>query len=448
MDAAVVILAAGKGTRMRSNRPKVMHEIGNFPMLSHCIKTAQQMNPWKIITVLGHGRTEVMQFLQETKKSIEFVIQEEQLGTGHAVKLATKKLSNFDGNLIVMFGDTPFISYETLIKIKAKCEQIDLVVLGFRTEESAGYGRLVTNSSELLKIVEHNDANDDELAINLCNSGIIAGNSLLISELLEDLDRNNTNNEFYLTDCVHLAKLRGLDCGFLVCEHDEALGINSRDQLSQAEKNFQTTARTQALENGVHLIAPETVFFSMDTILGRDTVIEPNVIFGKGVTIGSKCIIKAFSYLEGCQISDECSIGPYARLRPGVDLSDGVKIGNFVEIKNSKVAEHTKINHLSYVGDARIGKNTNIGAGTVTCNYDGVSKHRTVIGEDVFIGSNTMLIAPVTVGNNSMTGSGSVITKDIPADDLAISRSKQKNNNDGAKKLREILRNKKNNETH
>ena len=448
MDTAVVILAAGKGTRMSSNRPKVMHEIGNFPMLSHCIKTAHQINPWKVITVLGHGRTEIKQFLQESKKSIEFVIQEEQLGTGHAVKRATKKLSNFDGNLIVMFGDTPFISYETLIKIKAKCEQIDLVALGFRTEESAGYGRLVTNSSELLKIVEHNDANDDELAINLCNSGIIAGNSLLISELLEDLDRNNTNNEFYLTDCVHLAKLRGLDCGFLVCEHDEARGVNSRDQLSQAEKRFQTTARTQALENGVHLIAPETVFFSMDTILGRDTVVEPNVIFGKGVTIGSKCIIKAFSYLEGCQISDECSIGPYARLRPGVDLSDGVKIGNFVEIKNSKVAEHTKINHLSYVGDARIGKNTNIGAGTVTCNYDGVSKHRTVIGEDVFIGSNTMLIAPVTVGNNSMTGSGSVITKDIPADDLAISRSKQKNNNDGAKKLREILRNKKKNETH
>jgi bifunctional UDP-N-acetylglucosamine pyrophosphorylase/glucosamine-1-phosphate N-acetyltransferase len=270
----------------------------------------------------------------------------------------------------------------------------------------------------------------------------------LISRLLEDLDRNNTNNEFYLTDCVRLAKSRGLNCGFLVCEQDEALGINSHNQLSQAEKNFQNTARTEALENGVQLVAPETVFFSMDTNLGRDTVVEPNVIFGKGVTVGSKCIIKAFSYLEGCQISDQCSIGPYARLRPGVDLSDGVKIGNFVEIKNSKVAEHSKINHLSYVGDAEIGKNTNIGAGTVTCNYDGVTKHRTVIGEDVFIGSNTMLIAPVTVGNNSMTGSGSVITKDIPPDDLAISRSKQKNNNDGAKKLREILRNKKNNETH
>jgi bifunctional UDP-N-acetylglucosamine pyrophosphorylase/glucosamine-1-phosphate N-acetyltransferase len=448
MDTAVVILAAGKGTRMNSNRPKVMHEIGNFPMLSHCIKTAHQINPWKVITVLGHGRTEIKQFLQGSKKSIEVVIQEEQLGTGHAVKVATKQLSNFDGNLIVMNGDTPFISYDTLIKIKAKCDQMDLVVLGFCTENSAGYGRLVTNSNELLKIVEHNDATEDELAINICNTGVIAGNSLLIAQLLEDLDRENNNNEFYLTDCVHQAKLRGLNCGFLVCEKNEALGINSRDQLSQAEKNFQTTARNQASENGVHLIAPETVFFSMDTKLGRDTVVEPNVIFGKGVTIGSKCIIKAFSYLEGCQISDECSIGPYARLRPGVDLSDGVKIGNFVEIKNSEVAENTKINHLSYVGDARIGKNTNIGAGTVTCNYDGVSKHQTVIGEDVFIGSNTMLIAPVTVGNNSMTGSGSVITKEVPADGLAISRSKQKNNNDGAKKFREILRNKKNNETY
>jgi bifunctional UDP-N-acetylglucosamine pyrophosphorylase/glucosamine-1-phosphate N-acetyltransferase len=448
MDTAVVILAAGKGTRMNSNRPKVMHEIGNFPMLSHCIKTAHQINPWKVITVLGHGRTEIKQFLQGSKKSIEVVIQEEQLGTGHAVKVATKQLSNFDGNLIVMYGDTPFISYDTLIKIKAKCDQMDLVVLGFCTENSAGYGRLVTNSNELLKIVEHNDATEDELAINICNTGVIAGNSLLIAQLLEDLDRENNNNEFYLTDCVHQAKLRGLNCGFLVCEKNEALGINSRDQLSQAEKNFQTTARNQASENGVHLIAPETVFFSMDTKLGRDTVVEPNVIFGKGVTIGSKCIIKAFSYLEGCQISDECSIGPYARLRPGVDLSDGVKIGNFVEIKNSEVAENTKINHLSYVGDARIGKNTNIGAGTVTCNYDGVSKHQTVIGEDVFIGSNTMLIAPVTVGNNSMTGSGSVITKEVPADGLAISRSKQKNNNDGAKKFRETLRNKKNNETY
>lgn len=448
MDTAVVILAAGKGTRMNSNRPKVMHEIGNFPMLYHCIKTAHQINPSRVISVIGHGRTEIKQYLQNSKKPIEFVIQEEQLGTGHAVKIATNQLSNFDGNLIVMFGDTPFISYETLIKIEAKCEQTDLVVLGFRAEDPIGYGRLITNSTELLKIVEHNDANDDEIAVNLCNSGVMAGNSLLISRLLEDLDRNNTNNEFYLTDCVRLAKSRGLNCGFLVCEQDEALGINSHNQLSQAEKNFQNTARTEALENGVQLVAPETVFFSMDTNLGRDTVVEPNVIFGKGVTVGSKCIIKAFSYLEGCQISDQCSIGPYARLRPGVDLSDGVKIGNFVEIKNSKVAEHSKINHLSYVGDAEIGKNTNIGAGTVTCNYDGVTKHRTVIGEDVFIGSNTMLIAPVTVGNNSMTGSGSVITKDIPPDDLAISRSKQKNNNDGAKKLREILRNKKNNETH
>ena len=444
MNTAVIILAAGKGTRMNSNRPKVLHEIGNFPLIAHCIKTVQNIKPHKILTVLGHGRKEIKSVLENLNNSIEFVIQEMQLGTGHAVSVAIEELADFDGNLLVLLGDTPFISAETMIKIEAGIGQADLVVLGFHTPDPSGYGRLVTNNNELLKIVEHNDANDQELAINLCNSGVIAGNSQLIKTLLKELNTDNKNDEIYLTDCVQLAKARGLNCSYLVCDPKEALGINSLEQLSLAEKIFQETARTEAIENGIHLVAPETVFFSLDTDIGRGTLVEPNVIFGPGVKVGTGGTIKAFSYLEGCKISDDCSIGPYARLRPGTDLSEGVKVGNFVEIKNSKVAEHSKINHLSYIGDTEIGENSNIGAGTITCNYDGVNKHRTVIGENVFIGSNTMLVAPLTVGNNSMTGSGSVITKDIPADNLAIARSEQKNKNGGAKKLKAFLRNKKN----
>ena len=444
MDTAVIILAAGKGTRMNSNRPKVLHEVGNFPLIAHCLKTAQNIKPHKILTVLGHAREEIKNVLKNSDKSIEFVIQEAQLGTGHAVSVAIEELAEFDGNLIVLFGDTPFVSAETMIKIETRSKQADLVVLGFHATDPSGYGRLIKNNNELLKIVEHKDANDQELALKLCNSGVMAGSSLLIKKLLKELDRDNKNNELYLTDCVHLAKARGLNCSYLVCDQKEALGINSLEQLSLAEKRFQETARTEALEIGIHLVAPETVFFSLDTEIGRDTIVEPNVIFGPGVTVGTGCTVKAFSYLEGCKVSNDCSIGPYARLRPGVDLSEGVKIGNFVEIKNSKVAENSKINHLSYIGDTEIGEHSNIGAGTITCNYDGVNKHRTVIGKNVFIGSNTMLIAPLTVGNNAMTGSGSVITKDIPADNLAIARSKQNNKNGGAKKLKSLLRNKKN----
>lgn len=444
MDTAVIVLAAGKGTRMNSNRPKVLHEVGNFPLISHCIKTAQSINPQKILAVLGHRRTEIKNVLENSDTSIELVIQEAQLGTGHAVSIAIEELADFDGNVIVLFGDTPFVSAETMRKIEARSRQADLVVLGFHAPDPSGYGRLITNDNELLKIVEHKDANGQELALNLCNSGVMAGRSLVLKELLKELDRDNKNNELYLTDCVQLAKAKGLNCSYQVCEPKEALGINSLQQLSLAEKRFQETARTEALEIGIHLVAPETVFFSLDTEIGRDTIVEPNVIFGPGVKVGTGCTVKAFSYLERCNVSHNCSIGPYARLRPGVDLSEGVKIGNFVEIKNSKIAENSKINHLSYIGDTEIGENSNIGAGTITCNYDGANKHKTVIGKNVFIGSNTMLIAPLTIGNNSMTGSGSVITKDIPADNLAIARSEQNNKNGGAKKLKALLRNKKN----
>ena len=444
MDTAVIILAAGKGTRMNSTRPKVLHEVGNFPLIAHCIKTAQSIDPKKILIVLGHGQSEIKSVLGNAVNSIDFAIQQEQLGTGHAVGVATNELADFDGNLIVLFGDTPFISARTMTKIENECKQADLVVLGFHPQDPTGYGRLVTKNKELLRIVEHNDANQEELAITLCNSGVMAGSAILIKKLLKELDRNNKNNEIYLTDCIELAKTEGLSSTYLTCDPTEALGINSPQQLAYAEKRFQQTARNIALNNGIHLVAPETVFFSLDTDLGQDTIIEPNVIFGPGVTVGTGCKVKAFSYLEGCKISNDCNIGPFARIRPGVDLSDGVKIGNFVEIKNAKVAEHSKINHLSYIGDAEIGENTNIGAGTITCNYDGFNKHKTVIGEDVFIGSNTMLIAPVNVGNNAMTGSGSVITKDVPAQDLAIARSEQSNKKGGASKLKALLSRKNN----
>jgi bifunctional UDP-N-acetylglucosamine pyrophosphorylase/glucosamine-1-phosphate N-acetyltransferase len=340
----------------------------------------------------------------------------------------------------VLYGDCPLIQTRTLEELTATLNDSAVSVLGFEAKDPARYGRLITNGDKLKRIVEFKDASPEERAVTLCNSGVMAAPANLLFDLLSEIDTDNASGELYLTDVVGKAVARGVQCAAVRCAERETLGVNSRVELIQAEKEFQNLRRAEALEDGVSMPAPETVHFSFDTVIGRDTVIEQNVVFGPGVTVESGAQIRAFSHLEGAHVSRGCIIGPYARLRPGAELAEDVKIGNFVEIKASALDEGAKVNHLSYIGDAHIGARANIGAGTITCNYDGVMKHHTYIGQEAFIGSNTMLVAPVTVGQDAMTASGSVITQNVPAGDLAIARSKQDNKSGFALKLMKILR--------
>ena len=319
----------------------------------------------------------------------------------------------------------------------------DVVVLGFEPADPARYGRLVMSGDRLDRIVEFKDASDEERAITFCNSGVICAGAATLFDLIEAVGNDNASGEYYLTDIVAIANGKGLSATAIACDEAETLGINSRTDLAAAEAAFQARARAEAMENGVTLPAPETVHFAFDTAIGRDTTIEQNVVFGPGVTVETGAHIRAFSHLEGCHVSRGAVVGPYARLRPGAELAEDTRIGNFVEVKNATIDEGAKVNHLSYIGDAHVGSGSNIGAGTITCNYDGLGKHHTEIGENVFIGSNTMLVAPVTVGNGALTGSGSVITKDVPADALAIARAEQVNKPGMARKLFELLKKKK-----
>lgn len=440
MATALIILAAGMGTRMNSDMPKVLHEIAGAPMLVHAMKSGAALDPDKTVVVAGHGAAAVEMAAKAFDPDVTVVVQSEQLGTAHAVNQARDALSGFDGDALVLYGDTPFIRPETLAAMTAARVTHDLVVLGFEAVDPARYGRLIMKDDQLDRIVEFKDASDKERSVNLCNSGVIAANTDTLFDLISAVGDNNAAGEYYLTDVIGIARARGLSATVVRCDETETLGINSRAELSRAERLYQSQARHAAQGNGVTLTAPETVFFSHDTVVGRDTVIEPNVVFGPGVTVESGATIRAFSHLEGCHVSRGAVVGPYARLRPGAELAENVKVGNFVEIKNALVAEGAKVNHLSYIGDATIGARSNIGAGTITCNYDGVFKHKTTIGEDVFIGSNTMLVAPVTLGDAAMTGSGSVVTRDVPAGDLAVARAKQENKAGFAIRLFEKLK--------
>ncbi|MGB8621581.1 MAG: bifunctional UDP-N-acetylglucosamine diphosphorylase/glucosamine-1-phosphate N-acetyltransferase GlmU, partial [Paracoccaceae bacterium] len=334
-------------------------------------------------------------------------------------------LADFAGDVAVLYGDTPFISPGALTAMAAARASHDIVVLGFEAAKPGRYGRLVMNGDALERIVEFKDATSEERAITTCNSGVIMGDRQTIMTLLDGLSNENASGEYYLTDIVALARARGLSATAVTCDEAETLGVNTRAELAAAERVFQERARAAALEDGVTLIAPETVFFAHDTVLGRDAVVEPNVVFGPGVTVETGARIRSFSHLEGCHVSRGGVVGPFARLRPGAELAEDVHVGNFVEIKNATLDEGAKVNHLSYIGDASVGAGTNIGAGTVTCNYDGVFKHRTEIGAGAFIGSDTMLVAPVTLGDGAMTGSGSVITSNVPEGALAIARARQ-----------------------
>ncbi len=443
MDTALIILAAGKGTRMQSDLPKVLHPIGGVPMLTHVLATARALEPARTVVVTGHGAAAVEAAARDVDPEVQIAPQMEQLGTGHATAQAAEALDGFEGLALVLFGDTPFISEATLLAMREAAARHDVVVLGFEPADPGRYGRLVMGSEGLDRIVEFKDATDEERTINLCNGGLMACRSPQIFELLAQVKNDNASGEYYLTDLVALARTRGLSATAVTCAEEETIGINTRAQLAQADAYFQARMRLEAMETGVTLMAPETVYFAQDTVIGRDTVVEPNVVFGPGVTVESGATIRAFSHLEGCHVSRGSVVGPYARLRPGAELAEDVRIGNFVEIKNSVINPGAKVNHLSYIGDASIGDNANIGAGTITCNYDGVMKHHTEIGADAFIGSSTMLVAPVTVGRGALTGSGSVITEDVPEDAIAIARARQVNRPGMAAKLFDMLRAKK-----
>ena len=440
MTISLIVLAAGMGSRMNSDLPKVLHPLAGMPLLAHAMRAGAVLDPQAVVVVTGHGAALVEKAARAENPDVAIAHQAEQLGTAHAVAQARPALAGAVGDAIVLYGDTPFVSAETLEKMVAARAQFDVVVLGFHAADPGRYGRLIMADGALQKIVEFKDATAEERAVTLCNSGVMAADAQVLFELIDSVDNKNASGEYYLTDIVAIARQKGMTVGVVECPEAETLGINTRAELAAAEVALQARLRAEALENGVTLAAPDTVFFAADTVIGRDTVIGPNVVFGPGVTIESGAEIRAFCHLEGCHVSRGAKIGPFARLRPGAELAEDVHIGNFVEIKNAILDEGAKVNHLSYIGDADVGAGTNIGAGTITCNYDGVFKHRTVIGKRAFIGSDTMLVAPVTIGDEAMTGSGSVITADVPAGALALSRAAQVTKPGLAKRLMDKLR--------
>jgi bifunctional UDP-N-acetylglucosamine pyrophosphorylase/glucosamine-1-phosphate N-acetyltransferase len=443
MSIALVILAAGKGTRMNSDLPKVLHEVAGAPLLVHAMKSGAALMPERTIVVAGHGFEEVQAAAHTWDSEALVVHQEEQKGTGHAVMVTREALAGFEGDVVVLYGDTPFVQPETLERMAAARQDNAVVVLGVEADTSEKYGRLVMNGDALEAIVEFKDASDEERAITFCNSGVMLIDGTVLFDLLDATDDKNASGEYYLTDIVAAARARGLTATAVSCDIAETMGVNSRAHLAEAEAAFQARARAALMDDGVTLIDPASTWLAHDTVIGRDAIIEPHVFFGPEVTVESGARIRAFSHLEGAHVSRGSTVGPYARLRPGAELAENTHIGNFVEIKNAQIDEGAKVNHLTYIGDASVGEATNIGAGTITCNYDGVMKHKTTIGKRAFIGSNTMLVAPVTVGDEAMTGSGSIITKDIEDGALAIARAQQVNKPGMARKLFEMLRSKK-----
>lgn len=422
----VIILAAGKGTRMKSALPKVMHKIAGRPMIAHVLATAISLKPEKIITVLAPGMESVEETVLALHEDTQIVIQEEQLGTGHAVRCAEVQLKGFDGNLLILYGDTPLLQRDILQFMLKQLEvkkQPGLVVLGMRPDDPGHYGRMVVNEKGgLERIVEYVDATASEKKIRLCNSGVIAARAKPLFSLLAKMKNNNAKGEYYITDIVPAARSVGISCTYAEAPAHNLAGVNSREQLAKAEHIMQDRLRRHAMAEGVTLVEPESVHLSYDTRFGRDVVIQPNVFFAPSVRVGSNVEIRSFCHLAGASIGDHTVIGPFARLRPGAEVESGARIGNFVEIKQANIGKDARINHLSYIGDATVGKNANVGAGTITCNYDGRKKHRTVIGEGAFIGSNTALVAPVTIGKHATVGAGSTITDDVEDNALALTR--------------------------
>lgn len=432
-----IILAAGKGTRMKSDLPKVLHPVGGLPMVMHAIHAAKTADTDKLAVVTGHGSELLNDALKANGVDAQTCIQKEQLGTANAVDAARSVIDEGFDDVIAMFGDTPLVRPETLIEARAKLKAgADVVVIGFETENPFGYGRLVVKDEQLTAIVEEKEANEAERAITFCNGGLMAFNGRTLGGLLDNIDNNNAKGEFYLTDAVAVANAQGLQVEAMVASEEDVLGVNNRAELANVEQIWQQRIREKHLLDGVTMTAPHTVFFHHDTKIDAGVIIEPNVFFGPNVHVEKGAKIRAFSHLEGASVGVNAEVGPFARLRPGANLSEKSKVGNFCEVKNADIAQGAKVNHLTYIGDAYIGAGANIGAGTITCNYDGMNKFKTTIGEGAFVGSNSSLVAPVTIGDNAYIASGSVITNDIPQDAVGFGRARQETKPGLAVKLR------------
>lgn len=423
---AAVVLAAGKGTRMKSDLHKVLHPVAGRPMVEHLLASLDELQPAHTVLVVGSGREQLEARLGARATC---VVQEPQHGTGHAVQQAEGTLAGFDGDVLVLYGDVPFVTAATMRAMLDRLNAADapaVVVLAFEPADALQYGRVIAQDGRISKMVEFKDASEAERACTLCNSGLLAARGDALFTLLGQVGNDNAQGEYYLPDVVNIAVAQGQTCAVVVtADPDEVAGINSRAELAEAEGRWQQARRQQAMADGASLIAPETVFFSWDTQLGRDVVVEPNVVFGPGVVVADKVVIHAFSHLEGARLESGVSIGPYARLRPGAVLQEGSRIGNFVEMKNATLGPGAKANHLTYLGDATVGAGANIGAGTITCNYDGYFKHQTVIGPRAFIGSNSALIAPVKIGADAIVAAGSAVSRDVADGELRMVRAEQ-----------------------
>ncbi len=436
-----IVLAAGLGTRMKSNLPKVMHEIGGLPLVGHVVKALKQAGSDRISVVTGPDMPELEKLVQNLAPEAHCHVQHERLGTAHAALAARSALASPSDDVLILFGDTPLVTADTIGKVRrALSDGADLAVLGFETQQPFGYGRLLTDNGQLVAIREEKDASDAERRITFCNSGIMGFSGLHALSLLDAIGNANAKSEFYLTDAVEIANSRGLKVVAVSGSEVETQGINTRAQLAACEEDFQVRMRNFALENGCTLLAPHTVYFSHDTVLESDVVIEQNVVFAPGVKVASGARIRAFSHLEGASVGRNSAVGPYARLRPGAVLGADTRVGNFVEVKNTTFEDGAKANHLSYIGDASVGSKSNIGAGTITCNYDGYLKHRTEIGAGSFVGSNSTLVAPVSLGSGTFVAAGSVITDDVDQDSMAFGRARQIVKEGKAKQLRERLK--------
>lgn len=424
---AAIILAAGQGTRMKSDLHKVLHPVAGRPMLDHLLESLTAAGAARQVVVVGARREQVEASV--APRGVAIAHQAEQLGTAHAALQAKAALADFDGIAIVCFGDTPFLKPDTIRRLTERLSAADaarVAVLGFTPDDAKAYGRIIADDAgNIAKMVEFKDASDHERSVKLCNSGVTAVRAADLWPLLERVGNDNAAGEYYLPDIVMLAIADGDRAVVVETDPDELIGINSRAELAEAESIWQASRRAQAMADGATLIAPETVWFAHDTVIGRDVVIEPNVIFGPGVTIADNVVIHAFSHLEGATIASGCSVGPFARLRPGAEMQEGAKVGNFVEMKKAVLGPGAKASHLTYLGDATVGANANIGAGTITCNYDGYFKYQTLIGENAFIGSNSSLIAPVRIGRDAIVAAGSAVSRDVADGELRLVRGEQ-----------------------
>ncbi|MBX4335542.1 bifunctional UDP-N-acetylglucosamine diphosphorylase/glucosamine-1-phosphate N-acetyltransferase GlmU [Bartonella raoultii] len=435
-----IILAAGEGTRMKSSLPKVLHKIAGLPLICHVIRQIELIDTSQLAVVVGFGAENIIEIVQSFAKGAMIFEQKERLGTAHAALSARLALQKEVDDVLIVFGDTPLIEKDSLLKIRAQlADGADVVVSGFHALDPTGYGRLLEKNGKLIAIVEEKDACDEEKKISFCNGGILALNGKYALSLLEKIGNNNSKQEYYLTDIVFIASQEGLDIRIVEVPFDNVVGINTCLELFEADSLWQKRKARDFMLSGVRILQPETVYFSYDTEIEPGVLIEPNVYFGLGVKVQSGAIIHAFSYLEGAVVGMDAQIGPYARLRPGTELARSVKIGNFCEVKKAKVGEASKINHLSYIGDAEIGAYTNIGAGTITCNYDGFHKYKTTIGNNAFIGSNSALVSPLEIGEGAYIASGSVITKNVPINSMVFGRARQVIKEDYAIKLRARL---------